>query len=92
MTKTIRLTMAQALCRFLTRQTTEIDGRTVPVFGGVWAIFGHGNVAGLGEALYGVSATARSRPTTCSVPFRAISTASRGPSRSFRHSRVPCRC
>lgn len=54
MTKTIRLTMAQALARFMTRQMTEIDGRKVPIFGGVWAIFGHGNVAGLGEALYQV--------------------------------------
>ena len=52
MTKTIRLTMAQALTRFLSRQMTEIDGETVPIFGGVWAIFGHGNVAGIGEALY----------------------------------------
>jgi 3D-(3,5/4)-trihydroxycyclohexane-1,2-dione acylhydrolase (decyclizing) len=51
---TIRLTMAQALARFLTRQMTEIDGALVPIFGGVFAIFGHGNVAGLGEALYGV--------------------------------------
>lgn len=54
MTKTIRLTMAQALTRFLSRQMTEIDGRQVPIFGGVWAIFGHGNVAGIGEALYQV--------------------------------------
>ena len=51
---TIRLTAAQALVRALTAQRTEIDGRTVPLFGGVWAIFGHGNVAGLGEALYAV--------------------------------------
>lgn len=54
MTKTIRLTMAQALARFMTRQLTEIDGERLPIFGGVWAIFGHGNVAGLGEALYQV--------------------------------------
>jgi 3D-(3,5/4)-trihydroxycyclohexane-1,2-dione acylhydrolase (decyclizing) len=54
MTKTIRLTMAQALARFLTRQMTMIDGKKVPLFAGVWAIFGHGNVAGMGEALYGV--------------------------------------
>ncbi|THF58825.1 3D-(3,5/4)-trihydroxycyclohexane-1,2-dione acylhydrolase (decyclizing) [Ollibium composti] len=53
MTKTIRLTMAQALTRFLARQMTEIDGEKLPIFGGVWAIFGHGNVAGIGEALYG---------------------------------------
>ena len=52
MSKTIRLTMAQALTRFLARQLTEIDGETLPLFGGVWAIFGHGNVAGIGEALY----------------------------------------
>jgi 3D-(3,5/4)-trihydroxycyclohexane-1,2-dione acylhydrolase (decyclizing) len=49
---TIRLTMAQALVRFLTAQTSEIDGQQVPLFAGVFAIFGHGNVAGLGEALY----------------------------------------
>ncbi|MGX9118454.1 3D-(3,5/4)-trihydroxycyclohexane-1,2-dione acylhydrolase (decyclizing) [Mesorhizobium sp. BHbsci] len=54
MTKTIRLTMAQALTRFLARQMTEIDGKKLPIFGGVWAIFGHGNVAGVGEALYQV--------------------------------------
>jgi 3D-(3,5/4)-trihydroxycyclohexane-1,2-dione acylhydrolase (decyclizing) len=54
MTKTIRLTMAQALTRYLSRQMTEIDGEKLPLFGGVWAIFGHGNVAGLGEALYQV--------------------------------------
>ncbi len=47
---TIRLTAAQALVRYLTAQLTE-DGE--PLIAGVWAIFGHGNVAGLGEALYG---------------------------------------
>ncbi|MEO9337753.1 3D-(3,5/4)-trihydroxycyclohexane-1,2-dione acylhydrolase (decyclizing) [Mesorhizobium sp. SB112] len=52
MRKTIRLTMAQALTRFLSRQMTEIDGEKLPLFGGVWAIFGHGNVAGMGEALH----------------------------------------
>ncbi len=51
---TIRLTMAQALARFLAAQMTEIDGEKLPIFAGVWAIFGHGNVAGLGEALYGL--------------------------------------
>ena len=49
MTQTIRLTAAQALVRYLTAQLTE-DGE--PFIAGVWAIFGHGNVAGLGEALY----------------------------------------
>ena len=54
MPKTVRLTMAQAVVCFLSRQMTEIDGKKLPIFGGVWAIFGHGNVAGLGEALYEV--------------------------------------
>ena len=49
--KTVRLTMAQALVRYLAAQQTEIDGRELPLFAGVFAIFGHGNVSGLGEAL-----------------------------------------
>jgi 3D-(3,5/4)-trihydroxycyclohexane-1,2-dione acylhydrolase (decyclizing) len=48
---TLRLTMAQALVRYLAAQHTEIDGAGTKMFAGVWAIFGHGNVAGLGEAL-----------------------------------------
>src|SRR5438552_4009835 len=52
---TIRLTMAQALVRFLVAQNSEIDGCEFPLFAGVFAIFGHGNVAGLGEALYAAS-------------------------------------
>lgn len=48
MTKTIRLTAAQALVRYLTAQMTEEGERFIA---GCWAIFGHGNVAGLGEAL-----------------------------------------
>ena len=48
---TVRLTMAQAIVKFLAAQQVEIDGRLMPLFGGVFAIFGHGNVAGLGEAL-----------------------------------------
>src|SRR5215467_10993782 len=49
---TIRLTMAQALTRYLAAQTSEVDGCEVPLFAGVFAILGHGNVAGVGEALY----------------------------------------
>lgn len=52
MTKdSIRLTMAQALVRYLAAQQVDIDGRPLRMFAGVFAIFGHGNVAGLGEAL-----------------------------------------
>ena len=49
--ETIRLTTAQALVRWMAAQHVVIDGDEVPFFAGVWAIFGHGNVAGLGEAL-----------------------------------------
>jgi 3D-(3,5/4)-trihydroxycyclohexane-1,2-dione acylhydrolase (decyclizing) len=51
---TMRLTMAQALVRFLAAQRTVIEGAELPLFAGVFAIFGHGNVAGLGEALQGI--------------------------------------
>ena len=50
---TLRLTAAQALVRYLGRQMTEVDGARVPLFAGIWAIFGHGNVSGMGEALHG---------------------------------------
>jgi 3D-(3,5/4)-trihydroxycyclohexane-1,2-dione acylhydrolase (decyclizing) len=50
--KTVRLTAAQALVRYLAALQIEHDGRREKLFGGVFAIFGHGNVAGLGEALY----------------------------------------
>jgi 3D-(3,5/4)-trihydroxycyclohexane-1,2-dione acylhydrolase (decyclizing) len=43
--------MAQALVRHLGAQRTEVEGAELPLFAGVFAIFGHGNVAGLGEAL-----------------------------------------
>jgi 3D-(3,5/4)-trihydroxycyclohexane-1,2-dione acylhydrolase (decyclizing) len=49
--ETIRLTVAQAVVRFLVAQRTEIDGRRAPLFPGVFAIFGHGNVTCLGDAL-----------------------------------------
>ncbi|CBV44116.1 3D-(3,5/4)-trihydroxycyclohexane-1,2-dione acylhydrolase (decyclizing) [Halomonas elongata] len=49
---TIRLTMAQALVKYLAAQRIECEGREVALFEGVFGIFGHGNVAGLGEALY----------------------------------------
>ncbi len=52
--KTVRLTMAQALVRYLCAQRTEIDGKTVPLFAGAFGIFGHGNVTCLAEALEAV--------------------------------------
>ena len=50
----IRLTMSQALVRWLTQQFTEIDGTRVPLFAGVFGLFGHGNVTCLSEALEAV--------------------------------------
>ena len=57
---TIRLTMAQALVRHLAAQRIRTAGGSEPLFHGVFAIFGHGNVAGLGEAL---AANRKSLPT-----------------------------
>jgi 3D-(3,5/4)-trihydroxycyclohexane-1,2-dione acylhydrolase (decyclizing) len=52
-TRTVRLTMAQALVKYLAAlRVEEADGTLLPFCGGVWSIFGHGNVAGMGEALY----------------------------------------
>jgi 3D-(3,5/4)-trihydroxycyclohexane-1,2-dione acylhydrolase (decyclizing) len=51
---TICCTMAQALVRYLCNQFTIVDGEQVPLFPGVFAIFGHGNVTCISEALEGV--------------------------------------
>ncbi len=47
----MKLTTAQAIVRYLVAQRTVVDGRDVPLFPGVFAIFGHGNVTCLGQAL-----------------------------------------
>ena len=51
-TETVRLTMAQALIRFLSRQFVSRDGVEQPFFAGCFGIFGHGNVSGIGQALH----------------------------------------
>lgn len=48
---TKRLTMAQAIIQFLNNQHVERDGQQQRFFAGCWGIFGHGNVAGIGQAL-----------------------------------------
>jgi 3D-(3,5/4)-trihydroxycyclohexane-1,2-dione acylhydrolase (decyclizing) len=48
---TKRLTMAQAMIAFLKNQYVERDGREQPFFAGCFGIFGHGNIAGIGQAL-----------------------------------------
>ncbi|MGA9251957.1 MAG: 3D-(3,5/4)-trihydroxycyclohexane-1,2-dione acylhydrolase (decyclizing) [Roseobacter sp.] len=55
--KTIKLTTAQAIIRYLNAQFIEIDGKKVRLCGGGFGIFGHGNVTCLGEALYEVRDT-----------------------------------
>ncbi|WP_419890746.1 3D-(3,5/4)-trihydroxycyclohexane-1,2-dione acylhydrolase (decyclizing) [Paenibacillus xylanexedens] len=49
--KTIRLTMAQALLRYLDQQYISVDGVETKFVKGIIGIFGHGNVTGIGEAL-----------------------------------------
>ncbi|MDA2806268.1 3D-(3,5/4)-trihydroxycyclohexane-1,2-dione acylhydrolase (decyclizing) [Nocardiopsis suaedae] len=56
-TGTVRLTTAQALVRFLAAQYSERDGERQRLVPGVWGIFGHGNVAGLGQALLQAATT-----------------------------------
>ena len=51
MTQTVRLTVAQAVVKFLANQYTERDGEEQKLFAGCFGIFGHGNVAGVGQAL-----------------------------------------
>ncbi len=50
--KTRRLTMSQAIVQFLKVQYVSRDGEEQPFFGGMFGIFGHGNVAGIGQALH----------------------------------------
>ncbi|MGO1020911.1 3D-(3,5/4)-trihydroxycyclohexane-1,2-dione acylhydrolase (decyclizing) [Streptomyces rubiginosohelvolus] len=63
---TRRLTTAQALVAFLARQHTERDGRRQRLISATWGIFGHGNVAGIGQALveagHGGNGTAHRMP------------------------------
>ncbi len=54
---TVRLTMAQALIKFLQAQQVERDGQINSFFAGCWGIFGHGNVAGIGQALQQYAST-----------------------------------
>src|SRR5471032_201008 len=49
--QTIRLTVAQAVVKFLARQYSERDGVQRRLIEGCFGIFGHGNIAGLGQAL-----------------------------------------
>ena len=51
MSETVRLTVGQAVIRFLVHQYVESDGEEMRLIAGAFGIFGHGNVAGIGQAL-----------------------------------------
>src|SRR5277367_1369511 len=82
---TIRLTAAQAMVRFLSAQRVEIDGREQRLFEGVFAIFGHGNVAGMGEALF---ASRDSLPTYRAHNEQAMAHAAIAFAKSSRRKRM----
>ena len=71
MTDTVRLTVAQALVRFLAAQHVVRDGERHRFFAGMFGIFGHGNVAGVGQALH-QNALAHGTPATSSVSSAAL--------------------
>ena len=83
--ETLRLTMAQALVRALAAQRTEIDRKEEPLFGGMWAIFGHGNVAGIGEALH---AAGDALPTFRGHNEQAMALAAIGYAKAMRRRRM----
>ena len=73
---TVRLTVAQALVRFLANQYSERDGVEHRLIPGCWGIFGHGNVAGVGQALLeGVQTRDGSGRRTCRTTWPATSRA-----------------
>jgi 3D-(3,5/4)-trihydroxycyclohexane-1,2-dione acylhydrolase (decyclizing) len=78
MSSTRRLTVAQALVAFLARQYTERDGRRHRLIKATWGIFGHGNVAGLGQALLESGASAMSATPGTSGTSAALGTSAVG--------------
>lgn len=69
MTETIRLTTSQALVRFLAAQYSERDGAEQRLIPGVWGIFGHGNVAGFGQALLQAARTSQEDGRRTELPY-----------------------
>lgn len=72
MTDSIRLSVAQAVVRFLAAQQVERDGQQQRFIAGCWGIFGHGNVAGIGQALLEdeASANAGEQPNRPRLRYR----------------------
>lgn len=69
MTNTIRLTVAQATIRFLGQQWSERDGERQRLFAGCLGIFGHGNVAGIGQALLQEELRASAKGVSADLPY-----------------------
>ena len=91
---TVRISMAEAVVRFLTAQYIDSGTQAEPLFAGVWAIFGHGNVAGLGPALH---AARRKLPTLRAhneqaMAHAAIAFAKAHARRRSPTSRFPAEC
>lgn len=66
---TVRLTVAQAAIRFLGKQFVERDGRRTKFFAGCLGIFGHGNVAGIGQALLQEEISAAESGSVAALPY-----------------------
>lgn len=66
---TVRLTVGQALVRFLAQQFSERDGQRQRLFAGCLGIFGHGNVAGVGQALLQEELAASDAGRTSDLPY-----------------------
>lgn len=66
---TVRLTVGQALIRFLTQQYSERDGIERRLIAGTFGIFGHGNVAGVGQALLQNAVESEADPEIASMPY-----------------------
>jgi 3D-(3,5/4)-trihydroxycyclohexane-1,2-dione acylhydrolase (decyclizing) len=52
MSATVELTVAQAIVRYLQNQYSEFDGERARLIGGIWGLFGHGNVASMSQAIF----------------------------------------
>lgn len=83
--KTMKLTTAQALVKYLCAQKTAVDGEVLPLFAGVWAIFGHGNVPAMGEALY---ASREELPTFRGQNEQSMAHAAIGYAKQMRRKRM----
>ena len=83
--ETVRLTTSGAVVRYLAAQRIEVDGDTVPLFAGVFAIFGHGNVTCLGHELEQAGETL---PTWRGQNEQGMALAACGFTRAYKRRRI----